>query len=55
MKAKYVKEAFAKMDVTQAGLNIINLPTLVLHGTGDQLVPFLAITSQVKTNSLRYV
>ena len=42
MKARYLKESLAKMDVAQAGLNIINLPTLVLHGTEDQLVPFLA-------------
>ena len=42
MKARYFKESLAKMDVAQAGLNIINLPTLVLHGTEDQLVPFLA-------------
>ena len=32
----------SEMDVARAGLNIINLPTLLLHGTEDQLVPYSA-------------
>ena len=40
LKAKWLSEFLAKVYVARAGLNAINLPTLLLHGTEDRLVPF---------------
>lgn len=37
---RFGKEFFAAMDRTVAGLDRISVPTLVLHGTDDKVVPF---------------
>ena len=39
MTAKLLSENLTKGIIARVGLNIINLPALLLHGTEDHLVP----------------
>ena len=40
--AKLISEGLNTLKVAQSGLSTINVPTLLLHGTNDNIIPFEA-------------